>query len=213
LNLPDIRHHFAHTNIQTIQQRAGLLKELHPGISSIAEICCGDCQNQYNIYRAEFGIQRFRGLDLSRDVVALNRSRHIPCDYGDALDSVVMRSFLDFDAIFFGPPLSEDCDGHHLLSFRDVNPSYSAFAHLMLQELNYHGILVLIGPRTTTIGDVQWIDHQVYTIRPDYGLRMLHNTHSSVTGQEKTTELRLKYVELWYQINAQHQWEVRESKG
>ena len=213
MNLPDIHHPFARTNIQTIQQRAGLLKELHPGISSIAEICCGDCQHQDNIYRAELGIQRFRGLDLSRDVVALNHSRHIPCDYGDALDSAVMRSFLDFDAIFFGPPLSEDCDGHHLIAFQDVIPGYSAFTRLMMQELNYQGILVLIGPRTTTLGDAQWIDHQVRTIRPDYGLRLLHYSYSSVTGQGEPTELRLKYVELWYQVGLEPQWEVRESKG
>ena len=188
-----------------------MLKELHPGIASIAEICCGDCQQQYNTYRTELAVQRFRGLDLSRDVVALNRSRNIPCEFGDALDGKVMRSFLDYDAIFFGPPLSADCDGHHLIAFRDVSPGFGPFAKLMLAELNYQGLLVLIGPCTTTIGDAQWLDHQVRSLRPDYSLRLLHSSYSSVTGKGEPTEPRLKYVELWYQTGQGPEWEIRES--
>ena len=213
MNLPDIHRPFARTNIQTVRQRAGLLRELHPGISTIAEICCGDCQAQFDIYRSELGIQRFRGLDLSPDVVALNRSRNIPCDYGNALDSTVMRSFLDFDAIFFGPPLSTDCDGHRLIAFRDVIPDFFTFTNLLLNELNYQGLLVLIGPRTTTPGDARWIDYQIRAIRPDYRLRLMHYSYASVTGLGEPTELRLKYVDLWYQVGQEPQWEVRNSKG
>jgi hypothetical protein len=213
MNLPDIHHPFARTNSQTIRQRAALLKELQPGTSSIAEICCGDCKAQHDIYCAELGIKHFRGLDLSPDVVALNRSRKIPCEYGDALDAKIMRSFLDFDAVFFGPPLSADCDGHHLIAFHDVIPGYAAFSRLLLQELKYQGLLVLIGPRTTSIGDAQWIDHQVRIVRPDYRLRMMHSSYSSVTGKGEPTERRLKYVELWYQPGAGVEWEMRASTG
>jgi hypothetical protein len=213
MNVPDIHRPFARTNIQTIRQRSILLRELHPGITSVAEICCGDCQQQYLTYRTEMGIQRFNSLDLSLDIMAFNCSRNIPCVHGNALDGTVMRSFLDFDAIFFGPPLSENCDGHHLFSFREVNPGFLPFIQLMVQELNYQGILILIGPRTTTLGDVQWIDHLVKNIRSDYSLRLLHYSHSSVTGSGEEMEMRLKYVELWYQVGASQQWEIRESRG
>lgn len=212
MNLPDIHHPFARTNIQTIQQRAGLLKEFQPAITSIAEICCGDCQSQYDIYRSTLHIDRFRGLDLSPDVVALNRTRGIPCDLGNALDVTTMRSFVDFDAIFFGPPLSENCDGHHLIAFHDVNPGFWAFTDLLLRELQYQGILILIGPRTTTVGDAQWIDYKIRSIRPDYHLRLLHFSHASITGLGEPTELRLRYVELWFQTGQGPEWEIRESK-
>ncbi len=211
--VPDIRHPFARTNIQTIRQRAGLLRELLPDVSSIAEICCGDCQAQYDIYRAELGIQRFRGLDLSPDVVALNRSRNIPCDCGNALDPSVMKVFLVFDALFFGPPLSIDCDGHRLIAFRDVKPDYFSFSNLLLHKLNYQGLLILIGPRSTTPGDAQWLDHHVRAICPNYRLRLVHNSYASITGLGEQTEMRLKYVELWFQAGKDSEWEVRESKG
>jgi hypothetical protein len=209
---PDLNHPFARTNIQTIQQRAGLLRELLPGISSVAEICCGDCQAQYQLYRAELGIGRFLGLDLSADVVALNRSRNIPCEQGSALDPFVMRKFLDFDAIFFGPPLSIDCDGYHLISFRDVRPDYFSFSNLLLDELQYQGLLVLIGPRSTTIGDAQWLDHHIRAARSDYRLRLVHYSHASITWQGTPTEMRLKYVELWFQVGDGQAWEVRDSR-
>jgi hypothetical protein len=213
MNLPDIHRPFARTNIQTIRQRVTLLRELCPVITSIAEICCGDCQLQYQIYRSELSIQHFNSLDLSAEIVAFNRSRNIPCTYGNALDKDVMRPFLDFDAIFFGPPLSAECDGHHLIAFREVVPGFAAFTQLMMQELNFQGLLVLIGPRTTTLGDAQWIDHQVKSYRSDYSLRCLHHSHSSITGSGEVTEMRLKYVELWYQVGTSQQWEIKESKG
>lgn len=213
MNLPDIHHPFARTNIQTVRQRASLLRELLPGISSIAEICCGDCQAQYNIYRTELGKTRFRGLDLSPEIVEINRSRGIPCMYGNALDGTAMKSFLDFEVIFFGPPLSVDCDGHRLLAFRDVTPDFFSFTNLLIHELNYHGLLVLIGPRSTTLGDAQWIDHRIREIRPDYRLRLMHYSYASLTGLGEVTELRLKYVELWFQLGQEPQWEIRESKG
>ncbi len=212
MNLPDIRYPFARTNIQTIRQRAGLLQELAPGITSIAEICCGDCQAQYNLYRAELGVRRFRGLDLSPDVVALNRSRGVPCDYGNALDGVIMQTYLDFEVIFFGPPLSTGCDGHNLIAFRDVVPGFQPFTELLLKDINYQGLLVLIGPRTTTPGDAQWVEHHVRQARPDYRLRLLHYSRATVTGLGEETEPRLKYVELWLQVGSEPGWEVRESK-
>jgi hypothetical protein len=213
MNLPDIQRPFARTNLQTIHQRAGILKELLPGIASLAEICCGDCQQQFDIYRTRLGVQRFCGLDYSQEVVELNHQRKIPCVRGDALDQAVMRSFLDFEAVFFGPPLSADCDGHNLLAFRDVIPGFMPFTQLFLQELDYQGLLVLICPRGTTLGDVQWLIHQIAQVRSDYGLRLLHYSYATLTGLGEATELRLKYVELWLQKDPATQWEIRESKA
>jgi len=34
---------FARTNVQTIAQRAALLRELLPDVRAIGELCCGDC--------------------------------------------------------------------------------------------------------------------------------------------------------------------------
>jgi len=37
---------FARTNVQTIAQRADLLRELLPHVRAIGELCCGDCSRQ-----------------------------------------------------------------------------------------------------------------------------------------------------------------------
>lgn len=212
MNLPDPAHRpFAKTNIQTIHQRAELLAELLPGVSSIAEICCGDCSSQYEIYRTQLGVSRFCGLDLSPEIVAINSARGVPCLHGNALDATKLQAFLDFEVIFFGPPLSVGCDGHHLLSFQDVTPGYLPFAQLLLDELRYQGTGVFIGPRSTTPGDAQWLYHQVQTMRAEYQLKVIHYSYASVTGTGVLTEPRLKYVELWFGIGQDHLWEVRES--
>lgn len=39
-------------NRQTIQQRAEILRQLGYRQPAIAEICCGDCQRQQQVYRA-----------------------------------------------------------------------------------------------------------------------------------------------------------------
>ncbi|MBK8986252.1 MAG: hypothetical protein IPM39_09250 [Chloroflexi bacterium] len=95
---------FARTNRQTIEQRADILRELGYRQPAIAEICCGDCRRQQQIYQEQLQTARYCGLDLSPEVVALNRANGVACLAGDALDTAVMRQFLDFDVIFFGPP-------------------------------------------------------------------------------------------------------------
>jgi hypothetical protein len=212
--LPDSDNpHFARTNIQTIHQRASILKELLPDLKSVAEICCGDCSAQDRIYRKVFGIEKFVGLDIQTEIVELNRSRGVSCICGDALDKNILQTFLGFDVIFYGPPLSVHCDGHNLLAFREIVPSYVDFIGLLLGELNYKGTLVCICPRNTTMGDVRLLYEQVKSLREDFGLRLINHSYSTITGSGETTELRLKYVELWFSSILEDSWEVRESKS
>lgn len=206
------RRGFARTNAQTIAQRAVLLRELVPGIRSVAEICCGDCSRQHQVYTRELGVQTFHGLDLEPAIVATNRARGIDCTLGDALDPNVIRRFAADDVIFFGPPLSEDCDGHRLLNFDGVIPSYADFARLLLGELDYIGLLVCICPNSTTLGDITRLYHQIRTYRSDVNLRLIHHSYSTLTGSGETTELRLIYVEAWFSSQLDDAWEVRESK-
>jgi hypothetical protein len=203
---------FARTNIQTIHQRAAILRELLPDTKSIAEICCGDCSEQDRIYREVLGIGKYVGLEIQPEIVELNRSRGVSCICGDALDKGVLQTLLGFDVIFYGPPLSVHCDGHHLLGFREIVPSYRDFVSLLLGELNYTGTLVCICPKDTTMGHVRILYEQAKRLRGDFGLRFINYSYSTVTGSGETTELRLKYVELWFSSLLEDSWEVRESK-
>lgn len=212
--VPDLhRRGFARTNPQTIIQRARLLRELAPGVTSIAEICCGDCSQQRHLYTELLGIQRFSGLDIDPAIVALNRQAGIECLCGDALDSAVLRSFLGFDVLFYGPPLSVGCDGHQSLAFQDVRPSYADLLQLLVGELRFDGLMVCICPKTTTWGDIRQLYQQARGWRPGLGLRLIHYSHATVTGGGEETELRLKYVELWFSAHLGDLWEVRESEG
>ncbi len=211
--LPDLdRAGFARTNRQTIRQRVAILRELLPHATSIAEICCGDCARQWTAYRKALDIARYRGLDLHPEIVAVNCARGIECVQGDALDPAVLAQFCNFDVIFFGPPLSVDCDGHSLLTFRRVAPGFDAFLRVMLGELHYEGAVVCIGPNTTTMGDVQWLYSRAHDLRADVGLRLIHYSIATVTGHDEVTEPRLKYVELWFSTRLEDVWEVKESK-
>ncbi len=210
--LPDpTQRPFARTNVQTIRQRAVLLRELLPDTHTIAELCCGDCSAQDEIYRSHFPIERYVGLDLQAEIVAANRTRGIECVQGDVLDLKIMRRFVDFDVIFFGPPLSIDCDGHHGLAFRDIVPGYADFARLLLADLRFDGTLVCIGPKTTHLGDAQWLSEQIGRWRSDVNLRLIHHSYSTVTGAGASTDPRLKYVELWFSTRLANAWEVRTS--
>jgi hypothetical protein len=203
---------FARTNEQTVRQRADLVRQLLPHTAAIAEICCGDCLHQWQIYTQTLGIARFQGLDIDPQIVALNRARGITCHKGDALNPEVMRHFLADEVLFFGPPLSVDCNGHQGLAFREVTPSYADFCHLLLGELQYNGTLVCICPKTTSMGDIAQLYAQVQGLRPDFGLRLIHHSYATRTGAGQETELRLKYVELWLTNQLADQWEVLESK-
>ena len=209
--LPANGTNFARTNIQTIAQRAAILTELLPDIRKIAEICCGDCQVQAQVYATSLDLEAYRGLDLYPDIVKANQDRGIDCVLGDALDPSVMRQFLAFDVIFFGPPLSMDCDGHQLLSFDKVRPGYGEFTRLLLDELGYQETLICICPRSTDAGNIQKLYHQIKTGHPEWGLRLIHHSYATVTGRGETTPRRLKYVELWFSSHLPDLWELREN--
>jgi hypothetical protein len=206
------RRSFARTNPHTIAQRVALLKELLPQVTSIVELCCGDCLAQQQAYQQHLGVSAYLGLDIQPDIVAANRARGINCLCGDALDREMLRHFLDFDAVFFGPPLSPACQGHSLFAFQDVRPGYADFTRLLLGELGYQGTLVCIGPNTTTMGDIRRLYGYVKFLPGDYGLRLIHYSHASLTGDGTTTEPRLKYVELWFSSHLADAWEVRHSR-
>lgn len=202
---------FARTNRQTIQQRAEILSQLGYRQSAIAEICCGDGQRQQQIYHAQLQATRYCGLDISSEVVIRNRANGVACVQGDALDGQVIHQFLDFDVLFFGPPLSVHCDGHTGLPFRAITPGYAPFARLLLHEQHYGGLLVCIGPNSTNMGDIRWLYEQARAYRPDIGLRLIHYSYATLTGDDETTERRLKYVEIWLGVGLADMWEIRES--
>lgn len=211
---PDFsRQSFARTNRQTIAQRATILRRLAPGLRSVAEICCGDCSRQKQVYTDELGISQIRGLDLEATIVAQNRARGIDCYQGDALSIDSLRRFAQDDVVFFGPPLSEACDGHRGLDFDEVQPAYRDFARLFLGELCYDGLLVCICPKTTDMGSITRLYQDIRAYRPDVNLPLIHYSYTTLTGNDEVTELRLKYVELWFSSQHEDLWEVLESKG
>lgn len=211
---PDLsRRSFASTNLQTIAQRVAILRERLPGVQSIAELCCGDCYRQWTTYKQQLNIQIFGGLDIEAAVVARNRQLGIDCICGDVLNTHVLGLFLAFDVLFFGPPLSVDCDGHHALAFHEITPSYAEVAKLLLAELRYDGTFVCICPKTTTMGEISWLWHQIQHDRPDVGLSLIHYSHSTETGNGEDTELRLKYIELWFSNRLGNTWEIHNSRS
>lgn len=203
---------FARTNRQTVAQRVALLRELLPGVQSIAELCCGDCAAQWQAYTQELGVSRFCGLDINLAIVAQNRRLGIDCLCGDVLDPAILRQFLTYDVLFYGPPLSVDYDGHRLLSFAQVTPAYQAFGSLLFGALRYAGTAVFICPKDTTPGDIRWLHHQLATVCADLGLALIHYSYATLTGGGEETELRLKYVELWFSTRLENAWAIRESR-
>ena len=203
---------FARTNAQTIAQRVTLLRELLPTVRTIGELCCGDCARQWTAYRQAFPDVSYHGLDIAPHIVAANQAQGIACTCGDVLDPATLRQFLACDALFFGPPLSQDCDGHNLLAFHEVVPTYADFVRLLWGDLGYQGTLVCICPNTTTMGDAQRLYAQTRIARPDVNLRLLHYSYATLTGHDEVTPLRLKYVELWFSTVLPDAWEVRELK-
>ena len=201
---------FARTNVQTIAQRVTLLRELLPAVRAIGELCCGDCARQWAAYRQAFPNVSYRGLDIAPHIVAANQAQGIACAYGDVMHPEILRQFLICDVLFFGPPLSQDCDGHTLLAFHEVIPAYIDFVRLLWDDLGYQATLVCICPNTTTMGDVRRLYAQTRAVRPDVNLRLLHYSYATRTGYDEVTSLRLKYVELWFSTVLPDVWEVRE---
>jgi hypothetical protein len=211
---PDFsRQSFARTNRQTIAQRVAILRRLAPGLDSVAEVCCGDCTRQKQIYTGELGVSQFRGLDLEAAIVAENHAKGVDCYQGDALSMDALRRFAQDAAVFFGPPLSEACDGHRGLNFDEVQPAYRDFARLFLGELRYDGLLVCICPKTTDMGNITRLYRDIRSHNPDVNLRLIHHSYTTLTGNDEVTELRLKYVELWFSSQHEDRWEVLESRG
>ena len=200
---------FARTNAQTIAQRVSLLRELLPDVRTIGELCCGDCSRQWAAYRQAFPAVSYQGLDIAPHIVAANQAQGIAVICGDVLDPPTVRQFLACDVIFFGPPLSQDCNGHSLLAFHKVIPAYTDFMRLLWGDLGYQGALICICPNTTTMGDVQRLYTQTRAVRPDVNLRLLHYSYATLTGHDEVTPLRLKYVELWFSPVLPDVWEVR----
>lgn len=210
--VPDLsRRSFARTNIQTIAQRVALLSELLSGVSSIAELCGGDCTQQWQAYTQQLGISAFHALDIDPGIVARNRQAGMTCTCGDVLNAGTLSLFVGFDVLFFGPPLSVDCDGHRALRFDQITPAYSQFARLLLDQLRYDGTVVCICPNSMTMGDIAWLYHQIRDYRPDVGLRLIHHSWATVTGEGKEMGPRLKYVELWFSTRLADAWEIRVS--
>lgn len=210
--LPDLDRPFARTNVQTVAQRVELLRELLPDARAIGELCCGDCWAQWDAYRRELPVERYHGLDLHPGVVAANRAAGIDCDLGDVLDSAALRPFLGDDVLFFGPPLSVNCDGHTLLPFRAVTPGYADLVMLLFGQLGYDGTLVCIAPRATTPGDMRWLYDTATDANPGVGLRLIHHSYATLTGAGERHEPRLKYVELWLSTRLPDLWELREGQ-
>ncbi len=210
--LPDLARPFARTNAQTIAQRVALLRELLPGARAIGELCCGDCRAQSAIYRHELAIERYHGLDIHPGIVAQNRAQGVDCALGDALDANALQPFLADDVLFFGPPLSTNCDGHNLLSFREITPAYADLVTLLFGRLGYDGTLICIGPRVTTPGDAQWLHATGVAANPAVGLRLTHHSYATLTGAGERHEPRLKYVELWLSTRLPDLWEMRQSR-
>ena len=75
-----------------------MLHKLLSGIQSIAEICCGDCSLQQQLYTQQLGIRRFCGLDIEPGIVALNRELGVECICGNALDEKTMQALHSFGA-------------------------------------------------------------------------------------------------------------------
>lgn len=206
------RSSFARTNPRTIAQRVGLLRELAPGVRSIAEVCGGDCSAQAEAYRRELGVGRFLAVDIDPAVAEANRAIGLETLCANALDPRAMSVLTECEVVFFGPPLSEDCDGHRLLSFDEVRPGFADFARMLLGELSFSGLFICIGPRTTDMGDIRKLHRVVQEIRPDYGLSLIHHSYSTLTSRGERTEPRCKYIELWFSVQLGDQWKVHESR-
>jgi hypothetical protein len=202
---------FARTNRQTIAQRAALLQELLPDVQSIGELCCGDCSRQAEAYR-QIDITHYIGLDISAEIVAANRAKGLDCIQGDVLDPQALRRFLECEVLFFGPPLSVNCDGHQGFSFAQVVPGYTDFSRLLWTDLAYQGTAIYICPNSTTPADVRQMYDHIHLNRPDVGVRLVWQSWSTETGHGETTEPRLKYIEVWFSSVLPDIWEFRSSQ-
>jgi hypothetical protein len=176
--LPDIDRPFARTNVQTIAQRVGLLRELLPDARAIGGAVLWRLPGAVGHLSARLPIARYHGLDLHPGVVAANRAAGIDCAQGDALEPGALRPFLGDDVLFFGPPLSVNCDGHTLLPFRAVTPGYTDLVTLLFGQLGYDGTLVCIGPQTTTPGDAVGFTKRLSLLILAW-LRLIHHSYAT----------------------------------
>ena len=207
------RRSYARTNVQTVLQRAEIIGEILPGVQSIAEVCCGDCFHQWETYKQRFNLSSFIGLDIDCQVVASNQALGIGCRRGDANDIEVVKTLLPYELIFFGPPLSVACEGHSLIPFQAVMPSYTGFTEMLFGELNYQGTVVCTASKHTSMGDIRWLYDRLTSSHRDVGLPLVHYSYSTVTGAGEITEERRKYIEMWFSTTLRNSWEIRTSRG
>lgn len=153
----------------------------------------------------------FPGAGCGTDDCGPQQSQRHSCIQGDVLAKEVLGQFRDFAVVFFGPPLSEDCDGHRLVPFREIVPSYLDVARLLLGELMFNGLFVCICPQSTGMGDIQWLYDQIRRHRAKVGLRLIHHSYSTLRGNGEITVGGLKYIELWFSAVLPDAWELRIS--
>ena len=121
-----------------------------------------------------------------------------------------MSKFLDKDLLFFGPPLSSNCDGHAILNFDQVQPDFFSFLKLLYIELDYHGIINCICPKKTTMGDITKLYNSMKEIFPEIVLPIINYSYSSTTGSGVKHDSRLKYIELWFSNDHTDNWKTLE---
>lgn len=63
------------------------------------------------------------------------------------------------------------------------------------------------------MGNISRLYQDIQAYRPDIHLRLIHHSYSTITGSGEATEMRLKYIELWFSSALEDLWEVRESRG
>ena len=62
------------------------------------------------------------------------------------------------------------------------------------------------------MGDMTWLYRQMRAYRPDIGLRLIHHSYATLKGNGEKTDLRLKYIELWFSSHLEDAWELRASQ-
>ncbi|MBK8986251.1 MAG: hypothetical protein IPM39_09245 [Chloroflexi bacterium] len=67
----------------------------------------------------------------------------------------------------------------------------------------------MLGPNSTNMGEIRWLYQQARHERADIGLRLIHYSCATLTGNDEATERRLKYVELWLGGGLPDVWQVR----
>lgn len=63
------------------------------------------------------------------------------------------------------------------------------------------------------MGNISRLYQDIQAYRPEVHLRLIHHGYSTITRNGESTEMSLKYIELWFSNKLEDLWEVRESRG